>query len=159
MTNEAALGNVPRRPVKGAIVSDFNAWNAKVIDEFRSSGGHLAGDFAGAPLLLLHTHGAKTNAERVNPVMYLEDGGRLFVFASKAGSDANPDWFHNLVANPEVTVELDNDTFAASAVVLQGSERDRVYGTQAEKMPQFAEYQEKTTRVIPVVELHRISAE
>jgi deazaflavin-dependent oxidoreductase (nitroreductase family) len=123
------------------------------------SGGHLSGDFAGAPLLLLHTHGAKTNAERVNPVMYLEDGGRLFVFASKAGSDVNPDWYYNLVANPEVTVELDDETFAATAIVLHGQERDRTYRVQAERMPQFADYQEKTVRVIPVVELHRLSAE
>jgi deazaflavin-dependent oxidoreductase (nitroreductase family) len=140
-------------------MSDMNAWNAKVIDEFRTSGGHLSGDFEGAPLLLLHTHGAKTNAERVNPVMYLENAGRLFVFASKAGSDANPDWYYNLVANPEVTVELNDETFAASAVVLHGEERDNIYRVQAERMPQFAEYQEKTVRVIPVVELHRMSAE
>jgi deazaflavin-dependent oxidoreductase (nitroreductase family) len=140
-------------------MSDFNAWNAKVIDEFRASGGHLAGDFEGAPLLLLHTLGAKTSAERVNPVMYLDDASRLFVFASKAGSDANPDWYYNLLANPEVTIELDDDTFAATAVVLHGEERDRVYKIQAERMPQFGEYQEKTARVIPVVELHRISAE
>jgi deazaflavin-dependent oxidoreductase (nitroreductase family) len=130
-----------------------------VIDEFRTSGGHLSGDFAGAPLLLLHTHGAKTNAERVNPVMYLEDGGRLFVFASKAGSDVNPDWYYNLVANPEVTVELNDETFAATAIVLHGEERDSIYQVQAGRMPQFAEYQEKTVRVIPVVELHRMSAE
>ncbi len=139
-------------------MSDLNAWNTRVIDEFRASGGRVGGDFAGAPLLLLHTRGAKTNAERVNPMMYLEHGGRLFVFASKAGSDSNPDWFRNLVANPEVTVELDDETFAATAVVLQGEERDRIYEAQAERMPQFAEYQEKTTRVIPVVELHRMSA-
>jgi deazaflavin-dependent oxidoreductase (nitroreductase family) len=145
--------------MKGAIVSDLNSWNAKVIDEFRSSGGHLAGDFAGAPLLLLHTRGAKTNAERVNPVMYLNDAGRLFVFASKAGSDANPDWYHNLMANPEVTVELDDETFAATAIVLHGEERDHIYKIQGERMPQFAEYQEKTARVIPVVELQRIRAE
>jgi deazaflavin-dependent oxidoreductase (nitroreductase family) len=140
-------------------MSDLNAWNAKVIDEFRASGGYLSGDFEGAPLVLLHTLGAKTGAQRVNPVMYLEDAGRLFVFASKAGSDANPDWYHNLLANPEVTIELDDDTFAATAVVLHGEERDRVYKIQAERMPQFGEYQEKTTRVIPVVELHRITAE
>ncbi len=119
----------------------------------------FGGDFAGAPLLLLHTQGAKTNAERVNPVMYLEHGGRLFVFASKAGSDTNPDWYRNLVANPEVTVELNDDTFAANAIVLQGEERDSIYPIQAERMPQFAEYQEKTTSVIPVVELHRMSAD
>ena len=116
-------------------------------------------DFEGAPLLLLHTLGAKSNAERVNPVMYLEEAGRLFVFASKAGADVNPDWYYNLLANPEVTVELDDETFAATAVVLHGEERDRVYATQAKERPQFAEYQEKTTRVIPVVELHRIGPE
>ncbi|HWD96658.1 MAG TPA: nitroreductase family deazaflavin-dependent oxidoreductase [Acidimicrobiales bacterium] len=140
-------------------MSDMNSWNAKIIDEFRASGGHVAGDFAGAPLLLLHTHGAKTNAERVNPMMYLEDGGRFFVFASKAGADSNPDWYHNLVANPEVTVELDGDTFAANATVLHDEERTRYYAIQAERMPQFAEYEAKTSRIIPVVELHRASAE
>lgn len=139
-------------------MSDLNAWNAKVIDEFRRGGGHVSGDFEGAPILLLHTRGAKSNAERVNPVMYLEEGGRLFVFASKAGSDSNPDWYYNLVANPGVTVELNDETFTATAVVLQGDDRDGVYRTQAERMPQFGEYQEKTARVIPVVELHRISA-
>jgi deazaflavin-dependent oxidoreductase (nitroreductase family) len=138
---------------------DFNAWNAKVIDEFRANAGHLAGDFAGAPILLLHTLGAKTSAERVNPVMYLEDGGRLFVFASKGGSDENPDWYYNLVANPEVTVELDDENFAATAVVIHGEERDRIYATHEERMPQFKEYQEKTARVIPVVELERMTAE
>jgi deazaflavin-dependent oxidoreductase (nitroreductase family) len=91
--------------------------------------------------------------------MYLEEGGRLFVFASKAGSDANPDWYYNLVAKPEVTVELNDETFAATAIVLHGEERDSTYRVQAERLPQFAEYQEKTVRVIPVVELHRISAE
>lgn len=140
-------------------MSDVNSWNATVIEQFRAYGGHVPGDFEGAPLLLLHTHGAKTNRERVNPVMFLEEGGRLYVFASKAGADSNPDWFYNLVANPEVTVELGGEPFVATAIVIQGEERNQVWELMASRMPQFGEYQTKTTRVIPVVELHRTNEE
>ena len=136
-------------------MSDTNSWNTKVIAEFRENGGRVGGDFEGAPLLLLHTHGAKSNAERINPMMYLSEGGRLFVFASKAGADSHPDWFHNLVANPDVTVELGGETFAAHALVLEGDEHDRVYAIQAQRIPRFGEYQQQTRRVIPVVELCR----
>ena len=136
-------------------MSDLNAWNARVIEQFRANDGRVGGDFEGAPLLLLHTHGAKTNEERVNPVMYLEYEGRLFVFASKAGADANPDWYYNLVENPEVTVELGGAAFAATATVIRNEERDRIYAVQAARIPQFGEYQTKTTRTIPVVELRK----
>lgn len=138
-------------------MSDPNSWNGKVIEQFRENGGHVGGDFEGAPLLLLHTRGSKSNAERVNPVMYLEEGGRIFVFASKAGADSNPDWFYNLVANPDVTVECGSETFAAHAIVLKGEERSRIYAIQAERIPRFGEYQQQTTRLIPVVELCRHS--
>jgi deazaflavin-dependent oxidoreductase (nitroreductase family) len=134
-------------------MSDLNAWNKRVIEQFRANDGRVGGDFEGAPLLLLHTHGAKTNEERVNPVMYLEYEGRLFVFASKAGADTNPDWYYNLVANPEVTVELGGSAFAATATVIRGEERGRIYGVQAQRLSQFGDYQTRTTRVIPVVEL------
>lgn len=130
-------------------------WNSKIIEEFRANEGRVGGQFEGAPVLLLHTTGAKSGRERVNPMMYLEQDGRLFVFASKAGADTNPDWFHNLVANPEVTIEIGSDTVQATAKPLEGEERDRVYAAQAELYPGFAEYQQKTTRVIPVVELLR----
>lgn len=137
-------------------MSDLNDWNTQIIEEFRANEGRVGGNFEGAPVLLLHTTGAKSGLERVNPMMYLEESGRIYVFASKAGADTNPDWYHNLVAKPEVSVELGTETFKANAVPLVGVERDRVYGEQASKYPGFAEYQEKTTRVVPVVELIKI---
>jgi deazaflavin-dependent oxidoreductase (nitroreductase family) len=130
-------------------------WNAKVIAEFRANGGKVGGNFQGAPLLLLHTTGAKTGAERVHPMMYLPVGNELAVFASKAGAPSNPAWFTNLVADPDVTVEVGSETYAATARVTTGEERDRLYAQQASLYPGFAEYQEKTDRIIPVVVLHK----
>lgn len=128
-------------------------WNAKVIEEFRAHEGRVGGNFEGAPLLLLHTKGAKSGAERVNPMMYLELDGRRYVFASKAGADTNPDWFYNLAANPDVDVELGTERYRARAVPVTGTERDAIYDVQKERYPGFAEYEAKTSRVIPVVEL------
>ena len=128
-------------------------WNRKVIEEFRANEGRVSGPFQGAPVLLLHTWGRKTGAERVNPMMYLAEDGRVFVFASKAGAPTNPDWYHNLVANPKVTVELGSQTLSATAVPVTGADRDRIYAEHARRYPGFAEYQAKTDRVIPVVEL------
>jgi deazaflavin-dependent oxidoreductase (nitroreductase family) len=136
-------------------MSDFNDWNSKIIQEFRANEGRVGGQFEGAPMLLLRTAGAKSGAERVNPVMYLDLDGRRFVFASKAGADTSPDWYHNLVAHPRVTVEVGSETYEATAKPLEGEERDRVYAEQASRYPGFAEYQQKTKRVIPVVELAR----
>jgi len=136
-------------------VSDRNDWNAKVIEEFRTSGGKVGGSFEGAPLLLLHTTGRKSGAARVNPMMYLDLGGHRYVFASKAGADTDPDWFRNLAANPAVRVEVGTETYAATAAPVHGEERDRIYAEQASRFPGFAEYQQKTRRVIPVVELRR----
>ncbi len=131
-------------------VKDFNAG---MIEQFRANGGRLGGQFEGAPVLLLHTVGARSGKERVNPMMYLDLDGHRYVFASKAGADSNPDWYHNLVATPQVTAEVGPATLAATARVVSGEERDRVYGEQARRYPGFAEYQQKTSRVIPVVEL------
>ena len=117
----------------------------------------LTGLMLSAPVLLLHTTGARSGLERVNPMMYLQDGGRTFVFASKGGADTHPDWYHNLVAHPEVTVELGAQTFAAEATPVSSEERARIYAIQARRYPGFAEYEAKTTRVIPVVELVRSS--
>lgn len=136
-------------------MSDVNAWNAKIIEEFRANDGNVGGQFQGAPVLLLHTMGAKSGLERVNPMMYLQESGRLYVFASKAGADSNPDWYRNLIANPEVTVELGGETFTAAASPVTGADRDRIYSVQAERYPGFKEYEEKTSRVIPVVGLVR----
>jgi len=138
-------------------VTEINNWNTQIIDEFRANQGRVRGQFEGTPLLLLTTTGAKSGKNRVNPMMYLREDGTIYVFASKAGAPTNPDWFHNLVAHPRVTVELGGETFPADARVLKGSERDRVYARQAELYPGFAEYQEKTTRVIPVVALDRVA--
>ena len=135
------------------MTTSTNDWNQKVIEEFRANGGKLGGAFAGAPLLLLTTTGAKSSQQRVSPVAYLQDGERMFVFASKAGAPTNPDWYHNLVAHPEVTVEVGDQKFNAKAVVITGKERDEIYAKQAAFSPGFGEYQQKTTRVIPVVEL------
>ena len=131
-------------------------WNSKIISEFRANGGKVGGPFEGAPLLLLHTTGAKTGQERVNPVMYLPDGDRLIVFASKAGADTNPDWFHNLVANPKVTVEVGRQTRALVAHVAAGEERDRLWGLQKAAWQGFAEYETRTRRQIPVVILEPV---
>lgn len=130
-------------------------WNTAIIEEFRTNGGKVGGNFEGAPLLLLTTIGAKSGQERVAPMMYLDDpeNGRLLVFASKAGAPTNPDWFHNLKANPAVTVEVGTETFPATASELPEDERATYYAKQAARYPGFKEYEEKTDRVIPVVAL------
>ena len=133
----------------------MNERNARVIEEFRTNGGQLGGDRAGTSMLLLSTTGAKSGQRRVNPVAYLADGDRLLVFASKGGGPTSPDWYHNLVANPIVTVEVGTETYEAEATVLTGEERDRLYAKQAALRPVFAEYEQKTTRKIPVVALTR----
>lgn len=128
--------------------------NQAVIAEFRHNNGKVGGPFEGATLLLLTTTGAKTGKRRTSPAMYLRDGDRLLVFASNAGLPTHPAWYHNLLANPQVTVELGDVTYDADAVVLHGEERDRWYARQAELVPAFAEYQQRTSRTIPVVALH-----
>jgi deazaflavin-dependent oxidoreductase (nitroreductase family) len=130
-----------------------NDFNTKIIDEFRANGGKLGGGFDGAPMLLLTTVGAKSGKTRVNPMMYLDEGGRRYVFASKAGAPTNPDWYYNLVANPDVTIEVGTDSLDVVATPLEEGERARVYAVQASRYPGFAEYQEKTDRAIPVVAL------
>ena len=134
-------------------MADANDWNTQIIEEFRANEGKVGGQFEGAPLLLLTTVGAKTGKSRVSPMMYLAAGERLYVFASKAGAPTNPDWFHNLVAHPEVSVEVGTTTRDGRATVLSGDERERIYTEQASQFPGFAEYQAKTDRVIPVVAL------
>jgi deazaflavin-dependent oxidoreductase (nitroreductase family) len=134
-------------------MADGDDWNAKIIEEFRANEGKVGGQFEGAPLLLLHSTGAKSGTIRVSPMMYAKEGERLFVFASKAGAPTNPDWYHNLVANPDASIEVGADTVEVTATVLDRSERDRVYAEQARNYPGFAEYEAKTDRVIPVVAL------
>jgi deazaflavin-dependent oxidoreductase (nitroreductase family) len=136
-------------------MSEILDWNNGIITEFRANEGRVGGQFEGAPILLLHTTGAKSGAERVSPMMYLDLEGHRYVFASYAGADSDPDWYRNLSANPDVRVEVGTEVFDATATPLERSERDRVYAIQAERFPGFAEYEKKTTRVIPVVELVR----
>lgn len=134
-----------------------NDWNQAVIAEFRANSGKVGGQFAGAPLLLLTTTGAKTGRRLTSPLMYNTDGDRLLIFASKAGAPTNPAWYHNLVANPKVTLEVGAETFDATATVLRGEERDRLFARHAAQNPGFAEYQANTTRTIPVIALERMS--
>ena len=134
----------------------MNDFNRKVIDEFRANGGKVGGAFEGAPMLLLTTTGAKSGVQRTTPVVYTTDGDRYVIIASYAGGPHNPAWFHNLVANPEVTVEVGTEQFPARAIVAAGADRDRLYDAQAAHMPAFKEYQDKTDRTIPVVLLERI---
>ncbi len=128
-------------------------WNAQIIDEFRSNEGKVGGMFAGRPLLLLHTTGARTGNRRIVPLMYRQEGDTLYVFASKAGADSHPDWYYNLKANPQVTVEVGTETRQATAKELDRDERDPVFEAMAAEWSNFAEYQEATDRVIPVFAL------
>src|SRR5262245_32502323 len=137
----------------GEPMSDNHEWNRRTIEEFRAHKGQAGGFWEGRPLLLLTTTGAKSGQRRTNPVMYLREGDRLFIFASKAGAPTHPAWYHNLLAHPEVTVEIGAQTYDAVATPVTGEERDRIYATWAQSYPQFREYQEKTTRIIPVIEL------
>jgi deazaflavin-dependent oxidoreductase (nitroreductase family) len=132
-------------------MTDMNDWNAKVVEEFRANAGKVGGQFEGAPLLLLHSTGAKSGQARVNPIMYLADGDNFAVFASKAGAPTSPDWYHNLVANPRASVEIDDRTVNVVAKIADGGTRERLWTRQKELYPGFAEYEAKTTREIPVV--------
>lgn len=134
---------------------DIRALNKSVIEEFRANGGSVGGPMAGTPLLLLTTTGAKSGQTRINPLAYLTDGDRYIIIASFAGSPTNPPWFHNLVANPKVTVEVGGEQFTAQARVLGEPDRSRLYRKMAAKLPTFGEYERKTTRRIPVIALAR----
>ena len=134
-------------------MSEWNDRNQKIIDEFRANGGKVGGPFEGRTLLLLHTKGAKSGQERVNPVAYVRDGDRWVVIASKGGAPTNPNWYYNLVANPLITIEVGKEKFQARAAVAEEPERTRLYNKMVEMMPGFDEYRRKTTRKIPVMVL------
>ena len=140
------------------MANDFKDFNDQIIEEFRANDGRVGGPFEGGTLLLLHSTGAKSGRERVNPVAYRPlEGDAMAIFASKGGAPTNPDWFHNLVANPDATVEVGTDTYAVRARVAQGEERDRLWNKQKADAPGFADYEGKTTRQIPVVILEKVS--
>ncbi|MGH2882277.1 MAG: nitroreductase family deazaflavin-dependent oxidoreductase, partial [Solirubrobacteraceae bacterium] len=128
-----------------------NDFNAQIIEEFRANEGRVGGMFEGSTLLLLHHVGARTGANRINPLAYDRDGDRYVIFASKAGDPTNPYWYHNLKAHPRVEIEVGTDTIDVVAAEALGEERDRLYRRQAERSPGFVEYQAKTDRVIPVM--------
>ncbi|MEV0165472.1 nitroreductase family deazaflavin-dependent oxidoreductase [Nonomuraea fuscirosea] len=137
---------------------DYNEFNQQIIKEFRENEGRVGGMFEGKPLVLLTTTGAKSGRRVTTPVMYVEDGDRYVVIASKGGDDTNPAWYHNLRATPAATAEIGTETFEVKAVVAEGEERDRLYAKMVEQAPQFADYEKKTTRRIPVVTLVRTDA-
>jgi len=128
-------------------------FNARIIEEFHANEGRVGGMFEGNTLLLLHHTGAKSGKSRVNPLAYQSDGGRYVVFASKGGAPTNPDWYYNLKAHPDVTIEVGTETMSAHATEAIGEERERLWQTQAQRLPQFAEYEHKSGRKIPVMVL------
>jgi deazaflavin-dependent oxidoreductase (nitroreductase family) len=139
-------------------MADGDDFNAKVIAEFRANGGKVGGFFEGAPLLLLHHAGAKTGAERVNPLVYQQVGGCYAVFGSAGGQPRDPQWFRNLVAHPDVTLEVGTSTVTARARVADGAERASIWATQKERMPHFADYEKNAApREIPVVLLDPVA--
>ena len=136
-------------------MSDQNTYNRQLIEEFRANRGKSGGPMEGRPLLLLTTTGAKSGQLRTTPMMYIPDGDRLLVIASNAGAPIHPDWYRNLVAYPEVTVEVGNEIFEAITIVTEGPERQRLWTRVVELYPFFADHQAKVTRQIPVIVLER----
>ncbi|GAC1454463.1 MAG: nitroreductase family deazaflavin-dependent oxidoreductase [Ktedonobacteraceae bacterium] len=137
-------------------MSSPNDWNQQIIEEFHANGGKVGGQFAGASLLLLHTRGAKSNQPRINPLVYFKDGDKYVIIASKGGAPTNPDWYHNILAHPDVTLEVGTEQFRAHAKVPERQERDRIFADVAKQAPGFGEYQKNSPRVIPVILLERV---
>lgn len=138
---------------------DWNAFNRGVVEAFRANGGVVPGRWSKQPLLLLTTIGARSGLSRTTPLIYTIDDDRFVVIASKGGEPTHPDWYHNLVAHPEASVEVGSDRFAVRAEIAQGAERRRLFDQQAALMPFFAEYERTTPRTIPVVVLTRVHAD
>jgi deazaflavin-dependent oxidoreductase (nitroreductase family) len=139
--------------VETILMSD---WNKQVIAEFRANDGKVGGPFENMTLLLLHTTGAKSGKQRVNPVATIKDGDRWVIIASKGGAPSNPDWYYNIVANPQVGVEYGTEEFQAQATVTEEPERTQLYNKVAALYPGFVEYEKNTDRVIPVITLERL---
>lgn len=139
------------------MTDDQYEYNRRLIEEFRATRGTEGGPMNGRPLLLLTTTGARSGQQRTTPLMFIRDQDRLLVVASAAGALKHPDWYHNLVAHPDVGVEVGNETFAAEALVMEGAERQQQWDRIVEQYPFFTEHQTKTTRTIPLIELRRRS--
>jgi deazaflavin-dependent oxidoreductase (nitroreductase family) len=134
---------------------DMNNWNAQIIAEFRANEGKVE-SFGDAPMVILHSTGAKSGVERENPLVALVEGADMYLFASKAGAHNHPDWYYNLSANPKVEIEFGTERFAAEAVEVTGTERDEVYARQVVAQPGFGDYEKATTRIIPVFRMVRV---
>ena len=137
--------------------TDTRSFNEQIIDEFRANDGKVGGPFEGANMILLTSTGAKSGQQRTLPLVYFPDGERVLIVASKGGAPTNPDWYYNLVANPDATVEIGTEKFRARATVVQEPERTQLFERVATTNPGFGEYQKKTSRVIPIVALERIA--
>lgn len=133
-----------------------NDWNKQIIEEFRANDGKVGGPFKGSNLLLLHTRGAKSNQPRVNPLAYFKDGDNYVIIASKGGAPTNPDWYYNVLAHPDVTIEVGTTQLKAHATVPERAERDRLFANIVKRAPGFGEYQQKTSRLIPVIVLEQV---
>jgi deazaflavin-dependent oxidoreductase (nitroreductase family) len=136
-------------------VPDFNAFNKSIVDEFRANGGKVGGPFEGMTLLLLTSTGAKSGQPRLAPLAYLTIDGKMIIIGSKAGADTNPDWVHNLRANPRAHIEVGTEAYDVTARELPPEERDETYPKVVELAPGFGDYQSKTSRVIPLFELQK----
>jgi deazaflavin-dependent oxidoreductase (nitroreductase family) len=137
-------------------VSDARDWNAEVIAEFRANSGMVAAPYDDPPpMLLVHTIGRRSGNEHIVPMRCLPDGNVLYIFASAHGSDRHPDWYHNIVAHPDIVIEMGTKTIPVHATVLDGDERDAIFARQADRFPVFANYQSRLTRTIPVIRLDR----
>jgi len=132
-------------------------WNQAIVEEFRANGGNVGGRFTDKTLLLLHTIGRNSGEERINPLAYVRDGDRFVIVSSKGGADVHPDWYYNLIANPNVTIEVGTDSFQVHAKEAQEPERTRLYEKMVEMMSAFADYRQKTSRIIPVFILTKAS--
>ena len=150
---DGLAGEIRSKDGPGEFTKGFNE---ALIAEFRANGGTLAGDFAEAPFLLLTTTGAKSGKQRTTPLAYIPIDGRILIVASKGGAQTHPAWYWNLIAHPEVTVEIGSETYPAQAVAIEGPERDKLYVEIASRLPTFADYQSRTDRVIPIFEVRRI---
>lgn len=137
------------------MTDDFNDFNRQIIEEFRANDGKVGGNFEGAPLLILHTTGAKSGQERLHPLVFQPVDDTWAIFGSKGGATTNPDWYHNLVANPDATIEVGTESVPVRARIAEGEQRDTIWTRQKELMPGFAEYEKTANRTIPVVLLER----
>ncbi len=137
------------------MMSETKDWNQAIIEEFRANEGKVGGHFQDSTLLLLHTVGAKSGQKRIHPMMYLKDGDQYLVIASKSGAPSNPAWYHNLVANPDVTVEVGSEVFEGKATVTEEPDRSKLFAKMVAANPGFGDYEKMTDRVIPAVLLTR----